>query len=146
MVLERFQNIVIWQQICEVRMARMQQCPYTHAVYVCHSPFSLISNLILLSHLLFGLPCVLYRSWHTMLLLWAWTHKATLAPWPFLINVRFQVLTAACMMFRVVFWLIPDDGGSTHLWNVGRQSFYTAVYPRRQLWTFLIYCAFQSDC
>jgi hypothetical protein len=30
--------------------------------------------------------------------------------------------------------LIPDDGGSTHLWNVGRQSFYTAVYPRRQLW------------
>jgi hypothetical protein len=31
--------------------------------------------------------------------------------------------------------LIPDDGGSTHLWNVGRQSFYTAVYPRRQLWT-----------
>jgi hypothetical protein len=30
--------------------------------------------------------------------------------------------------------LIPDDGGSTHLWNVGRQSFYTAVQPRRQLW------------
>jgi hypothetical protein len=27
------------------------------------------------------------------------------------------------------------DGGSTHLWNVGRQSFYTAVQPRRQLWT-----------
>jgi hypothetical protein len=23
--------------------------------------------------------------------------------------------------------LIPDDGGSTRLWNVGRQSFYTAV-------------------
>jgi hypothetical protein len=22
---------------------------------------------------------------------------------------------------------IPDDGGSTHLWNVGRQSFYMAV-------------------
>jgi hypothetical protein len=21
----------------------------------------------------------------------------------------------------------PDDGGSTHLWNVGRQSFYTVV-------------------
>jgi hypothetical protein len=36
------------------------------------------------------------------------------------------------MMFR---WLIPDDGGRTHLWNVGRQSSYTAVYPRRQLWT-----------
>jgi hypothetical protein len=31
--------------------------------------------------------------------------------------------------------LIPDDGGSTHLWNVGRQLFYTVVYPRRQLWT-----------
>jgi hypothetical protein len=56
--------------------------------------------------------------------------------------VRFQVLTAASMMFRAVFWvllclglLIPDDGGSTHLWNVGRQLFYTAVQPRRQLWT-----------
>jgi hypothetical protein len=30
----------------------------------------------------------------------------------------------------------PDDGGSTHLWNVGRQLFYTAVHPRRQFWTF----------
>jgi hypothetical protein len=61
-------------------------------------------------------------------------------------HVRFQVLTAASVMFRVVFWDIlpckmippssgiPDDGGSTHLWNVGRQSFYTAVYPERQLW------------
>jgi hypothetical protein len=29
------------------------------------------------------------------------------------IMVRFQVLTAASMMFRAVF--IPDDGGSTHL-------------------------------
>jgi hypothetical protein len=31
--------------------------------------------------------------------------------------------------------IIPDDGGSTYLWNVGRQSFYTAVHPRRQFWT-----------
>jgi hypothetical protein len=42
------------------------------------------------------------------------------------VAVRFQVLTAVSMMFRVVFWdilpckmivdrLIPDDGGSTHL-------------------------------
>jgi hypothetical protein len=31
--------------------------------------------------------------------------------------------------------LIPDDGGSMHLWNVGRQLFYTAVHPRRQFWT-----------
>jgi hypothetical protein len=30
--------------------------------------------------------------------------------------------------------LIPDDGGSTHLWNVGRQLFYMAVHPRRQFW------------
>jgi hypothetical protein len=30
--------------------------------------------------------------------------------------------------------IIPDDGGSTHLWNVGRQSFYTAVHPRKQFW------------
>jgi hypothetical protein len=27
------------------------------------------------------------------------------------------------------------DGGSTHLWNVGRQSFYKAVHPKRQFWT-----------
>jgi hypothetical protein len=38
-------------------------------------------------------------------------------------------------MFRAVFWVIRDDGGSTHLWNVSRQSIYTAVQPRRQLWT-----------
>jgi hypothetical protein len=31
--------------------------------------------------------------------------------------------------------VIPDDGGSTYLWNVGRQLFYTAVHPRRQFWT-----------
>jgi hypothetical protein len=31
--------------------------------------------------------------------------------------------------------LIPDDGGSTYLWNVDQQLFYTAVYPRKQLWT-----------
>jgi hypothetical protein len=37
--------------------------------------------------------------------------------------------------FEARFYIIPDDGGSTHLWNVGRQSFYTAVQPRRQLWT-----------
>jgi hypothetical protein len=27
-----------------------------------------------------------------------------------------------------------DVGGSTYLWNVGRQLFYTAVHPRRQFW------------
>jgi hypothetical protein len=32
--------------------------------------------------------------------------------------------------------LPPDDGGSTYLWNVGRQLFYTAVHPRRQFWTY----------
>jgi hypothetical protein len=44
--------------------------------------------------------------------------------------------------FRIVFWdvlpckiIIPDDGGCTYLWNVGRQLFYTAVYPRKQFWT-----------
>jgi hypothetical protein len=52
------------------------------------------------------------------------------------------------MMFRIVFWdilpckmiVIPDDGGSTHLWNVGRQTFYTAVYHRRQFWTKFMLC------
>jgi hypothetical protein len=34
----------------------------------------------------------------------------------FKIDVRFQVLTAASMMFRIVFWdVLPDDGGSMHL-------------------------------
>jgi hypothetical protein len=37
------------------------------------------------------------------------------------------------MMFRISFW--DDDGGSTHLWNVGRELFYTAVHPRRQFRT-----------
>jgi hypothetical protein len=35
-------------------------------------------------------------------------------------------------MFRIVYLDVPDDGGSTHLLNVGRQLFYTAVHPRRQ--------------
>jgi hypothetical protein len=34
--------------------------------------------------------------------------------------------------FRIVFR--DDDGGSAHLWNVGRQLFYTEVHPRRQFW------------
>jgi hypothetical protein len=57
------------------------------------------------------------------------------------VSVRFQVLTAASMKFRIVFWdvlpckSIPDDAGSTYLWNVGRQLFYMAVHPRRQFWT-----------
>jgi hypothetical protein len=40
----------------------------------------------------------------------------------FLHFVRFQVLTAASMKFRIVFWdvlpckiIVPDDGGSTYL-------------------------------
>jgi hypothetical protein len=30
-----------------------------------------------------------------------------------------------------------DDGGSTYLWNVGRQLFYAAVHLRRQIWKLL---------
>jgi hypothetical protein len=33
---------------------------------------------------------------------------------------------------------IRDDRGSAYLWNVGRQLFYTAAHPRRQIWTRLI--------
>jgi hypothetical protein len=33
-----------------------------------------------------------------------WTHILTLASWTFSDHVRFQVLTAASMMFRIVFW------------------------------------------
>jgi hypothetical protein len=60
------------------------------------------------------------------------------------------------MKFRFVFWDVlpckiivdrrfrdtcclhnqrPDDGGITYLWNGGRQLFYKAVHPRRQIWT-----------
>jgi hypothetical protein len=55
-------------------------------------------------------------------------------------------------MFRIVFWdilpckmivdrrfrgtyCISDVGARTHILHVGLKSFYTAVYPRRQLWT-----------
>jgi hypothetical protein len=69
--------------------------------------------------------------------------------------VRFQVLTAASMKFRFVLWdVLPCKiivnrrfrgtcclhyqgdvyGGRTYLLNVGRQLFYTAVHPRRQIW------------
>jgi hypothetical protein len=66
--------------------------------------------------------------------------------------VIFEVVTAASTKFIFVFWDVlpckiiidrrfrgtcdrPDDGGSTYLWNVGRQLFYTAVHPGRQIWT-----------
>jgi hypothetical protein len=73
--------------------------------------------------------------------------------------VRFQVLTVAIMMFRIVFWdvlpckIIVDrrfsihhqGSGSTHLWNVGRQLFYTAVHPRRQFWTSFFTAVFRTS-
>jgi hypothetical protein len=46
-----------------------------------------------------------------------------------------QALTPIYLDPFVLGSLIPDGGGSMHLWNVGWHSFYTAVYPRRQLWT-----------
>jgi hypothetical protein len=67
-------------------------------------------------------------------------------------NVRFQVLTAASMMFRIVFWDVhgstsqktilnknnnihrPDAGSSTSLWNVGLiQREQTALHPRKNV-------------
>jgi hypothetical protein len=39
----------------------------------------------------------------------------------------------------------PDDGGSTNLWNVGRQLLYTAVHPRRQIWTSCCLCEISSS-
>jgi hypothetical protein len=44
--------------------------------------------------------------------------------------VRFQVLTAASMKFRIVFWDVLQCKII-----VDRKLFYTAVHPRRQLWT-----------
>jgi hypothetical protein len=42
----------------------------------------------------------------------------------FTYHLRFQVLTAVSMMFRIVFWdVLPST------------IFYTAVHPRRQFWT-----------
>jgi hypothetical protein len=38
-----------------------------------------------------------------------------------------------CLKFRIVFW--DDAGGSSYLWNVVRQLFYTAVHLRKQFWT-----------
>jgi hypothetical protein len=52
--------------------------------------------------------------------------------------VRFQAVTVA-IMTMAVFWivvpccLVPDNGGSKHLWNVGGLvPDYTAQQPRRQ--------------
>jgi hypothetical protein len=52
--------------------------------------------------------------------------------------------TTISLKFRFVFWVVLPckitvdrslRGGSSYLWNVCRQLFYTAVYPRRQIWT-----------
>jgi hypothetical protein len=50
-----------------------------------------------------------------------------LLPYKIIVDRRFR--STCCLHHR------PDDGGSTYLWNVGRQLFYTAVHPRRQFWT-----------
>jgi hypothetical protein len=51
------------------------------------------------------------------------------------IYCRVKLLLADVSEVRTASIIRDDDGGSAHLWNVGRQSFYTTVYPRRQLWT-----------
>jgi hypothetical protein len=49
------------------------------------------------------------------------------------IQIRFQVFTAASMKVAVFWDDRPDDGGSNHLWNVGKLlPDYTAQHPRRQ--------------
>jgi hypothetical protein len=59
-------------------------------------------------------------------------------------TVRFQLLTAASMKFRFVFWdVLPCKKLSTDVSEVraasiiraivGRQLFYTALHPRRQI-------------
>jgi hypothetical protein len=88
---------------------------------------------------------------HRLYALWVYIHLLC----GLVYKVRFQVLTAASMKFTFFFWDVlpckiiverrfrgtcclhhyrPDDGGSTYLWNVGRQLFYTAVHPRTQIW------------
>jgi hypothetical protein len=72
-----------------------------------------------------------------------------------LIDVRFQVLTAASMKFRFVFWdvlpckIIVDRRFALLLQpertNVGRQLFNPAVHPRRQIWT-SDWLIFVTDC
>jgi hypothetical protein len=79
--------------------------------------------------------------------------------------VRFKVFTAASLKFRFVFWdalpckIIVDlrfrgtcclhhqdgDGGCTSLLKVGRQLFYTAVHPRRQIWTRILLFSCRRD-
>jgi hypothetical protein len=72
-----------------------------------------------------------------------WTMELWLiTSWLGQIKAHFMYVVSCVRFFRAVFWvilpcemivdrslglLIPDDGGSTHLWNVGRQSFHTAV-------------------
>jgi hypothetical protein len=72
--------------------------------------------------------------------------------WTWNNHVRFQVLMAASMKFRIVFWdvlpckIIVDrrfrctcclmmEAARTSETYVGRKLFYTAVHPKRQFWT-----------
>jgi hypothetical protein len=54
------------------------------------------------------------------------------------IYCRVKYLSTDVSEVRAAFVIITrrsDDVGSTYLWNVGRQLFYTAAHPRRQTWT-----------
>jgi hypothetical protein len=62
--------------------------------------------------------------------LFSWISKQILSFYSLV--AAYRVISSSAlqnMTFRIVFWDV------LHLWNVGRQSFYTAVHPRRQFWT-----------
>jgi hypothetical protein len=65
-----------------------------------------------------------------------------LVSWSWIRCVRLMLCSATAGDIISNFTHRRDDGGSTHLWNVGWQLFYTAVHPRRQIWTLMyILCA-----
>jgi hypothetical protein len=47
---------------------------------------------------------------------------------------RVKWLSTDVSEVRAASIIIPDDGGSSNLWNVDRQLIYTELHPRRQFW------------
>jgi hypothetical protein len=64
----------------------------------------------------------------------SWENHSRIRNWKILRRkLSFRIVFCDVLPCKII--VIPDDGGSTYLWKVGRQLFYTAVHPRRQFWT-----------
>jgi hypothetical protein len=148
------ETLVFWGMELQCRKFRIQCFLCKHSLSSWIVPHLAPSPCIVYcSRLLWNLQLI--KTWHGVLSVSArnsffrFRHN--------LVFVRFQVLTATSMKFRIVFWdVLPCKiivylrfRGACCLQHQGWQLFYTSVHPRRQFWISqpcLIYQTHDNAC